>query len=259
VQILRVRSGFQADHSSSSHLFYAVDKPVSARGQQVAHRFSSHADVDDRYASYQKWGESSLSSNAFPALLGEHYDVMASESYDSWTLMIAVPRTPQREALLQPFHDLADGEFQRIAVHTYPRRLAIELYCEFDYEGPLFQRGNEPLESLVDVLADIRAEILQGNVSFLNAVAQFYQAGAEDEEGAEEGETEVPAEPPAAWTKAELQQECRRRGIPVRQALASAALPPAGASRAAVRQTRKGKAPKLSRAARRIVDSLTHV
>ena len=44
MRILRIRHGFQADHSSSSYLFYAVDKPVSAKGQQVAHRFSSRAE-----------------------------------------------------------------------------------------------------------------------------------------------------------------------------------------------------------------------
>src|SRR5436190_11551252 len=77
MRILRIRPGFQADHSSSSYLFYAVDRPVSAAGQRVAHRFSSRADVDEQFARYQKWGESELSSDAYKALLGEHYDVMA--------------------------------------------------------------------------------------------------------------------------------------------------------------------------------------
>ncbi len=87
MRILRIRPGFQADHSSSSYLFYAVDRPVGAAGQRVAHRFSSRAEVDEQFARYQKWGESELSSDAYRALLGEHYDVMASESYDSWTLI----------------------------------------------------------------------------------------------------------------------------------------------------------------------------
>ena len=52
MRILRVRRGFQADHSSSSYLFYAADRPVSDKGQRVAHRFSSRADVDERSARY---------------------------------------------------------------------------------------------------------------------------------------------------------------------------------------------------------------
>src|SRR3954453_7454275 len=92
MRILRVRRGFQADHSSSSYLFHAADRPVSAAGQRVAHRFSSRAEVDERSARYQKWGESELRWGAYKALLTEPYDVMASESYDWWTLMIAVPK-----------------------------------------------------------------------------------------------------------------------------------------------------------------------
>jgi hypothetical protein len=105
MRILRIRCGFQADHSSSSYLFYAVDKPVSAKGRQVAHRFSSRAEVDDHSARYLKWGDYELSSDAYKALLTEHYDVMASESYDWWTLMMAVPNTAEMKARLAPFED----------------------------------------------------------------------------------------------------------------------------------------------------------
>ncbi|MBX6316648.1 MAG: hypothetical protein IRY99_27605 [Isosphaeraceae bacterium] len=53
---LRARHGFQADHSSSSYLFYAVDRPISAEGQQVAHRFSSRAEVSRHAVRYQEVG-----------------------------------------------------------------------------------------------------------------------------------------------------------------------------------------------------------
>jgi hypothetical protein len=254
MRILRIRPGFQADHSSSSYLFYAVDGEVSAAGQRVAHRYSSHADVDEQFARYQKWGESELGADAYRALLGEHYDVMASESYDSWTLMIAVPRTPEMEQLLRPFRDLDDGEFIRLDVHKYGKRLAVEVFCEFDAEGPLWSWGEDVFEDLVELLAEIRKEVLRGNVSFLEAVAQFYGAGAEDEDEGEEATTE----PPAEWTRAELQQECTRRGVPFRKSWTKDQLREALAAPAA-RPARGGKRPKLSPAARRIVDSLTHV
>lgn len=264
MRILRVRTGFQADHSSSSYLFYAVDGQVSAAGQRIAHRFSSRADVDEQYAHYQKWGGGELSSDAYAALLGKHYDVMASESYDSWTLMIAVPKTPPLAKLLLPFHDLEDGEFVRLDVHDYGKRLAIEVFCEFDGDGPLWSQEGDVFEDLVELLAQIRGEIISGDVSFLQAVAEFYGASSEDED-----EEDVEAEPgstapPAEWTKAELQQECTRRGISflkswtkdqLRQTLVAA---PAAVSRSPVRPAPSGKPPKLSRAARRIVDSLGH-
>ena len=64
MRILRVRHGFQADHSSSSYLFYAVDHEVSEKGQEIASRFSSSAEVDEHSARYLKWGESELRSGA---------------------------------------------------------------------------------------------------------------------------------------------------------------------------------------------------
>jgi hypothetical protein len=257
MRILRCRVGFQADHSSSSYLFYAVDRPVGATGQRVAHRFSSRAEVDERFARYQKWGESNLSTEAFPALLGRHYDVMASESYDSWNLMIAVPRTPQLEERLRPFHDLDDGDFVRVDVHDYGGRLAVEVFCEFDYEGPLWDYESDALEDLVELLAQIRKEILAGDVSFLQAVADFY--GARAEEAGEEGEAEaVPPEVPEEWSKAELQRECERRGIAFRKSWTKDQLRQALTAEARVSRSPApaGKPGKLSRAARRIVDSL---
>src|SRR6516165_8809549 len=169
MRILRLRRGFQADHSSSSYLFYAVDHPVSAKGQQVAHRFSSRAEVDEHSARYHKWGESELSWDAYKALLSEHYDVMASESYDWWTLLIAVPKTPQMQALLAPFEDARGDDDLGVEVEDYGRRLAIGVHCMFDYDGPVFEWGEDSFDELVELLSAIRAEIMEGNVSFLQA------------------------------------------------------------------------------------------
>jgi len=271
MRILRIRPGFQADHSSSSYLFYAIDNPVSAEGQRIAHRFSSRADVDEQFARYQKWGDSSLSSEAYPALLGKHYDVMVSESYESWTLMIAVPKTPQIKKLLRPFHDLDDGEFVRLDVHDYGKRLSIEIFCELAPDSPLWNTRGDPFEDLVELLAEIRTEILGGDVSFLQAVADYYGAREEHEAEDEEADEDVGAvpsrpEPPAEWTKADLQQECVRRGITFRKSWTKdqlrkalvASRSPAPLSPSPPRPAHTARATRLSRAARRIVESLEH-
>jgi hypothetical protein len=268
MQILRSRHGFQADHSSSSYLFYAADHPVSAKGRQVAHRFSSRAEVDERTARYQKWGESDLSSDAYKALLTEHYDVMVSESYDWWTLMIAVPKTPALEALLRPFQDARGYNDQGVEVDDYGRRLAVVVYISFNYEGPAFDyREEDHLEHLAELLVDIRREILEGNVSFPQAVASFY--GADDDEDDGEPEEEEPPAPASAppldanLSKVELQQECTARGISyrkswnkdqLREALQAAQGP--GAPPAHAGAVAKGPPAKLSHSARVIVDSL---
>jgi hypothetical protein len=260
MRILRERSGFQADHSSSSYLFYAVDRPVSAKGQQVAHRFSSRAEVDEHTARYLKWGDSELSSSAYEALLAEHYDVMASESYDMWTLMLAVPKTAQMTSLLAPFHGLDDGEFVRLDVRDFSRRLVVEVVCNFDYEGPVFGYEEDSLERLVELLVPIRQEIMQGNISFLQAVASFYRGDDYEEDSASDEEKPAAARPPANLTKAELQRQCAARGIAFRQSWTKQQLRDALSGPAPLRIAGAppggGKPAKLSKAARAIVESL---
>jgi hypothetical protein len=272
MRILRIRRGFQADHSSSSYLFYAVDHEVSEKGQAIAHRFSSRAEVDERSARYLKWGESSLSPDAYKALLDEHYDVMTEESYDWWTLMIAVPKTPQMRAVLAPFADARGYNDQGVDVVEYPKRLVVTIYCQFEGSGVNFvdDYDGDPHESLVDLLAKIRAELIEGNTSFLQAVAEFYDGLEEDEEDeGESGDDRDTASSPASFqdmSKAELQRECEARGITFRkswtkaqlqEALATSRQNPTKGKRKEGKP--KGRQPKLSRAAQTIVGELERV
>jgi hypothetical protein len=263
MRILRVRRGFQADHSSSSYLFYAVDHPVSAEGQAIAHRFSSRAEVDKHSARYVKWGETSLRSNVFEALLDEHYDVMAEESYNWWTLMIAVPKTSESKAILAPFTYARGDNEQGVEVVEYRQRLAVTISCQFQANGAyLGTRSKDPLESLVKLLAKIREDLLEGNTSFLRAVAEFYYGLDEDEgdekETSDDRETSSSSASIEGMSKAELQQECEARGITFRKSWTKAqlqeALPTSGAARTPGK-SKKGK-PKLSRAAETIVRQL---
>ena len=133
MQILRVRRGFQADHSSSSYLFYAADKPVSEQGRRIAHRYSSRAEVSKRSVRYHEVGRYSLSENAYKALLSEHYDVMVSESYDWWTFMIAVPQTAKTKPLPTRYSDARGYDDLGVDVEQFGSRWAISIYCVLDY------------------------------------------------------------------------------------------------------------------------------
>ncbi|MBV8126874.1 MAG: hypothetical protein JO114_04320 [Planctomycetaceae bacterium] len=259
MRILRVRRGFQADHSSSSYLFYAVDHPVSAEGRAVAHRYSSRAEVHDRTVRYHKWGESSLDSHAYEALLGAHYDVMVSESYDWWTLMLALPKTPQMQALLAPFTEARGYDDQGVEIEDYGKRLVVVIYCAFEGNGVGFagDDNENALETLVDLLVKIRAELKGGDTSFLEAVVSFYGGDESDED-----DDERPTIPPTAaletLSKDELQQECKARGVAFRKswtkaqlcdALVATAPTPSGARL-------KGRKSRLSQAAQKIVSQL---
>jgi hypothetical protein len=270
MRVLRVRRGFQADHSSSSYLFYAVDRPVSAAGQAIANRYSSSAEVDEHYARYVKWGERELSPEAFAALLDEHYDVMAEESYGWWTLMIAVPKSAAMKAALAEFVDARGDDDQGVDIQEYRKRMAVTVYCHFEGDGVEFLEGDfydsDIHEKLVGLLAEVRAELLEGNTSFLSAVAEFYGAFGDDEEDEDEGDesSEDRDETSAsldAMSKAELQQECERRGVDSKKSWTKAQLREAlEAPRPARDRSTSGKGqPRLSRAAKTIVGQLERV
>jgi hypothetical protein len=266
MRILRIRRGFQADHSSSSYLFYAVDHEVSAAGQAVAHRYSSRAEVDRRSARYQKWG-GDINPGAYEALLGEHFDVMASESYDRWTLMIAVPKTPQMQGLLAPLADARGYNDQGVEVEEYRNRLVAIVYCAFDGNGVEFASSRkDPHDTLVELLAKVRAELLAGDASFLEAVASFYDAEDEDDEEPGDQPTTRPAPPSLdALTKAELQQQCIARGISYRSSWTKAQFRDALTRAEAVpaqtvpKPKAMGPKPKLSKVAQKIVSQLERV
>ena len=260
MRILRVRRGFQADHSSSSYLFYAVDRPVSAEGQAIAHRYSSRAEVEDRTVRYHKWGDSSLDSRAYEALLGAHYDVMVSESYDWWTLMLALPKTPEMQSLLAPFTDALGDNDQGVDVKEYGKRLVVVISCAFEGNGVEFAGYDEDaLENLADLLVKVRAELKDGDTSFVEAVVSFY-GGDESDEDDDDDERHAPSPIAALETlsKSELQQECKARGIAFRKswtkaqlcdALVATASTPPGAKP-------KGRRSRLSQAAQKIVSQL---
>ena len=107
------------------------------------------------------------------------------------------------------------------------------------------------------LLAEIRKELMAGDTSFLSAVAEFYHAFDEDEDEEEE-EGDAPETSLDAMSKAELLEECERRGVEFRKSWTKAQLRDALTSRKPARPATVGKR-KLSRAARAIVDQLENL
>ena len=110
---------------------------------------------------------------------------MAEESYGWWTLMIAVPKTPEMREALAEFRDARGDNDQGVDIQEYRKRMAVTIYCQFEGDGVEFLDGDydrDIHEILVELLAEVRAELLEGNTSFLSAVAEFYNAFDEDED-----------------------------------------------------------------------------
>jgi hypothetical protein len=186
--------------------------------------------------------------------------------------MIAVPKTPEMRQILAPYFDARGYDDQGVDVVEYPKRLVVTISCQFEGNGVNFIRNydNDALDGLVGRLAKIRAELIAGNTSFLTAVAEFYDGLEEDEEDEEESSHDRSIRSAAqsfdGMSKAELQQECERRGITCRKSWrkdqlqeALIASQPAPSPSKSQRGKAKGSKPKLSRAARTIVGELERV
>jgi hypothetical protein len=255
MQILRVRRGFQADHSSSSYLFYAADKPVNEQGRRTAHRYSSRAEVEKRSVRYHKWGDYTLSGSVYKALLSEHYNVMVSESYDWWTFMIVVPQMANTKPLPTRYSDARGYHDLGVEVEKFGSRWAISIYCVLDYNelAPAYV-DDDPMENLVKLLVAVRKEIIKGDFSFLDAVVNFY---GEEAEQLPTGECDQTARFDPKLTKAQLEADCQRHGIVVRKSWTKEQL--RNALEKQPREERRAQSKGLSRAARQMLDCLGRI
>jgi hypothetical protein len=183
--------------------------------------------------------------------------------------MIAVPKTPELKEALAEFSDARGDNDLGVDIQEYRKRMAVTVYCQFVDEGVEFLEGDyydsDIHEKLVDLLAKVRSDLIEGNTSFLSAVAEFYHAFDEDEDQDEEEASDDGEGSSAAtldeMSKSELQEECDRRGADYKKSWTKAQLLKALASKRPARprgKTRAGSR-KLSRAARTIVNQLENL
>ena len=131
-------------------------------------------------------------------LISYYYDVMYSESYDLWQLVIAFPLySQQQEELMQYAFD--GVEDMGVDVSIYGERAVVTINCRLQHFGPYY---NEPWESFDDeddqddseaeldfetddslllMLAKIREQLMKGDYRALYEVWLKY-AYPEDED-----------------------------------------------------------------------------
>ena len=89
MKIISARQGFASDHSSTSYEFFAVDKPLGKKERSEVSRLSSRANPSPRRVSFIYHADGYDIPGGWEILMEKYYDVMYSESYDWWTLVIA--------------------------------------------------------------------------------------------------------------------------------------------------------------------------
>jgi hypothetical protein len=95
MKILSIRKGFQADHSSTSYEFFAIDKPLTSSERKKVSGLSSRARPTKQRVSFIYHGDWNDLPGGWQPLMENYYDVMYSESYDWWTLVMAFNTTEE--------------------------------------------------------------------------------------------------------------------------------------------------------------------
>jgi hypothetical protein len=131
MKIVSIRKGFQADHSSTSYEFFAIDKPLTPAERKKVSGLSSRARPTKQRVSFIYNGEWNDLPGGWRPLMETYYDVMYSESYDWWTLAIAFNTTRETINHLSMF-DYTGMDDMGITIDEIGNRAIIIIYCRMD-------------------------------------------------------------------------------------------------------------------------------
>jgi hypothetical protein len=168
--------------------------------------------------------------HGWETLMCNYYDVMAREDYDWWTLAMAFDASEEQQVEISKYE--FDGvEDMGVSVSTYDKRVIVTVNCQLDpssqyeleddYEEEYSDEedGEEEEEEdtqelavdtgnpLLDLLAEVRDQLIHGDYRALYAVWEEY--GCEDEEGEEDEEEQTPPVPPDMPTGKHIVEQFR--------------------------------------------------
>jgi hypothetical protein len=210
MRIISIRKGFQADHSSTSYEFFAIDKPLDRADRTAVAGLSSRAMPTRRRVSFIYHGDWADLPGGWAPLMEKYYDVMYSESYDWWTLAMAFNTTAERLQEITKY-DFNGTDDMGVSVEIVDKRVIVSIHCRmepgFDYHDDYYESYEEDEEEneeyeetetaesgdyLLDLLSENREYLNNGDYRLLFGVWQEYGFEPEDDEDFEE---ETPPEP----------------------------------------------------------------
>ncbi len=180
MRIISVRHGLQADHSSSTYEFYALERLSPEQRRAIA-------DLTGEQPRGRKlrlhWeGEGELSQEWEDALLTMGYDILISESYDWWAAQLSLPYD---EKLAQQLSDLeCEYDANGVQIRCAGERLIVYFGFHMDYEAAYEALGENPFAGLADLFEQVRTELLAGDMSVPLVFCELY-GDLEEEEGVE--------------------------------------------------------------------------
>jgi hypothetical protein len=177
MRILSVRRSFEADHSSSSYEFFAFDRLTPEQREAVQ---SLTGESPRRHLRFHYWGDwQDIPSDWPDKLLTLGYDVLVSESYDWWSVYLSLPHDATLMGRLRVYECESDGNGFNTSVAR--ERMILYFGMQLDYGAAYDEFGEDPFEGLADLFANVRDELLQGDLSAVWAVYETYCGGGDDD------------------------------------------------------------------------------
>ena len=101
MQILSQRRGFEADHSSSTYEFFALN-PLTSEQRTAVKQLTGES--PHRHLHFHYIGDwQDIPSGWSDKLLTLGYDILVSESYDWWSVYLSLPHNPALLTQLELF------------------------------------------------------------------------------------------------------------------------------------------------------------
>ncbi len=170
MRILSLRRGFEADHSSSSYEFFALDKLTPEQREAVKNLIDESARRHLRFHYMGDWND--IPSDWPDKLLTMGYDVLVSESYDWWGVHLSLPHDPNLMERLSQYDYDADGN--GFSVRVSGERMILYFGMQLDYGAMYSKFGEDAFEGLADLFAQVRDELLANDLSAVWAMYKTY-------------------------------------------------------------------------------------
>lgn len=180
MKILSVRREFDADHSSSTYEFFALER-LTAKQRQAVNALTGKSARRHLQFHYQgDWND--LPYTWINQLLALGYEILVSESYDWWSVYLALPHDPELQMRLTAYQCDAENGFQ---VEVVENQLILYFGIQLDYNAVYHALGEDPFKGLAELFKSIREELLAGDISAARAHHHTYCKYDEVEEEAE--------------------------------------------------------------------------
>jgi hypothetical protein len=171
MRIISLRHNFDADHSSSTYEFFALNKLTPEQRAAVQ---ALTGKSPQRHLQFHYMGDWSDIPHDWPdQLLTLGYDVLVSESYDWWAVHLSLPLDTKLMSKLQKYECESDSNGFNVQVGD---RMILYFGMQLDYSAVYDEWGEDTFQGLADLFEQVREELLSGDLSAVWVMYKTYGA-----------------------------------------------------------------------------------